>query len=208
MSDLPPSPSRRRIGPERPPGTGNPAGGQRRIPPHGDLSPDGQRIWPRPSKCSRMIVWTGAAVMATAATAGTVLALRHIADRIAPRCASSSDQRDEQTAPPSRPQEPQAPRAAPNQPPRPKARVKAKPRKRPLVDEIEDTGHRLTATVGNVSSSLAAAVAGFARLALQSRGIVQDFSEVADMIRTTLATRQAEKQPERHPPDPAEKPRG
>lgn len=54
----------------------------RRIPPHGDVSRDGERIWPRPSMTSRVVVYGGAAIAAAAATAGVVLAARKVADMV------------------------------------------------------------------------------------------------------------------------------
>ena len=50
--------------------------------PHGDVTPDGSRPWPKPSMTSRVLVYGGAAVAAAAVTAGAVLAVRTIADRI------------------------------------------------------------------------------------------------------------------------------
>lgn len=54
----------------------------RPIPPHGDVSRDGERAWPRPSMTSRVLVYGGAAVAAAAATAGAVLAARKVADMV------------------------------------------------------------------------------------------------------------------------------
>ena len=54
----------------------------RRIPPHGDVSPDGQRIWPHPSTAAKLLVWGGTAAAAVAVTAGTALALRRIGDAL------------------------------------------------------------------------------------------------------------------------------
>lgn len=54
----------------------------RRIPPHGDVSPDGERIWPRPSATARLLVWGGTAAAAVAVTAGTALLLRRIGDAL------------------------------------------------------------------------------------------------------------------------------
>lgn len=54
----------------------------RPIPPHGDVSRKGDRIWPQPSMTSRVLVYGGAAIAAAAATAGTVLAVRKVADLV------------------------------------------------------------------------------------------------------------------------------
>lgn len=55
----------------------------RRIPPHGDVSPDGRQVWPRPSTAAKLLVWGGTAAAAVAVTAGTALALRRIGDALA-----------------------------------------------------------------------------------------------------------------------------
>ena len=52
----------------------------RRIPPHGDVSPDGKHTWPKPSRSARWLTWGGTAIAAAAVTAGAVLAARHVAD--------------------------------------------------------------------------------------------------------------------------------
>ena len=41
----------------------------RPIPPHGDVSPDGRRVWPQPSMTSRVLVYGGMGIAAAAATA-------------------------------------------------------------------------------------------------------------------------------------------
>lgn len=52
----------------------------RRIPPSGDVSPDGQRIWPRPSLAAKVLVWGGTGIAAAALTAGTILAARRLGE--------------------------------------------------------------------------------------------------------------------------------
>lgn len=54
----------------------------RPIPPHGDVSPEGDRIWPEPSMTTRVLVYGGTALAAAAATAGAVLAVRKVADLV------------------------------------------------------------------------------------------------------------------------------
>ncbi len=54
----------------------------RRIPPSGDVSPDGKRIWPRPSLSAKILVWGGTGIAAAALTAGTILAARRIAEAV------------------------------------------------------------------------------------------------------------------------------
>lgn len=74
-----------RFGPRPvPEGHRHPAGPMesRRIPPHGDVSPDGSRVWPRPSPTAKWLVWGGTALAAAAATAGTVIVARHVIDAL------------------------------------------------------------------------------------------------------------------------------
>ena len=54
----------------------------RRIPPHGDVSPRGDRIWPRPSASAKLLIYGGTALGAAAATAAGILAVRKIADLV------------------------------------------------------------------------------------------------------------------------------
>ena len=54
----------------------------RRIPPHGDVSPQGDRIWPQPSTSAKLLVYGGTALGVAAATAAGVLAVRKIADLV------------------------------------------------------------------------------------------------------------------------------
>ena len=56
--------------------------GPRRTLPHGDVTRDGAHAWPRPSMTSRVLVYGGAALAAAAVTAGTVLAVRKVADLV------------------------------------------------------------------------------------------------------------------------------
>ena len=75
--------SETRFGPRPvPEGHRHPAGPSesRRIPPHGDVSPDGSRVWPRPSPTAKWLVWGGTALAAAAVTAGTVIVARQLLD--------------------------------------------------------------------------------------------------------------------------------
>lgn len=75
--------SETRFGPRPvPPGHRPSAGPQssRRIPPSGDVSPDGKRSYPRPSRTAKWAVWGGTGIAAAALTAGAVLAVRHVVD--------------------------------------------------------------------------------------------------------------------------------
>lgn len=55
----------------------------RRTIPSGRVSPDGKRAWPQPSLTSRILVYGGMGIVAAAATAGAVLAVRAGVDAIA-----------------------------------------------------------------------------------------------------------------------------
>lgn len=55
----------------------------RYIPPSGDVSEDGKRIYPQPSLSSRILVWGGIVAASAAATAGAVLAVRTVVDGVA-----------------------------------------------------------------------------------------------------------------------------
>ena len=65
-------------GHRRPPGPVE----SRRIPPHGDVSPDGSHPWPRPSRGAKWLVWGGTGLVAATLTAGTVIAARHLIDLV------------------------------------------------------------------------------------------------------------------------------
>lgn len=54
----------------------------RRITPHGDVSPQGNRIWPQPSMTSRVLVYGGTALGIAAVTAAGILAVRKVADLV------------------------------------------------------------------------------------------------------------------------------
>lgn len=68
-------------GPDRPQ-PGAPRMESRRIPPHGDVSPRGDRVWPRPSMTAKVLVYGGTALGVAAATAAGVLAVRKVADLV------------------------------------------------------------------------------------------------------------------------------
>ncbi len=79
------TPGDTRFGPRPvPKGHRHPAGPSesRRIPPHGDVSPDGHRVWPRPSPTAKWLVWGGTALAAAAVTVGAVIAARHVLDAL------------------------------------------------------------------------------------------------------------------------------
>lgn len=164
----------------------------RRIPPHGDVSPDGSRIWPRPANSSRLIVWGGTAVATAAATAGAVMLMRHLADSItsSKQPASRIYSGDDDSALGPRSSAPAKPARTWTEanPAKPSVqKTKLKPRKsRPLIKEIEETSQRLTGSLDGVIASLGGALTGFCKVASQAGNIMRDFSDTADMVRTVL----------------------
>ncbi|MFH5774007.1 hypothetical protein ACHFJ0_07125 [Paracoccus sp. NGMCC 1.201697] len=166
----------------------------RRIPPHGDVSPDGLRAYPRPSRLAKWVVWGGTGIAAAALTAGTVIAARHLSDLISGRDDDrprpprpTRHRRDPQppaprfAAPPA--QVPQAPRPRPAQP---------QPARRNLMEEIEANTATLTSSVDNVVKSVTAAVAGFHGVASQASAIMREFGDAADLVRDILDRREPE----------------
>lgn len=168
----------------------------RRIPPHGDVSPDGSRIWPRPSPGAKWLVWGGTALVAAVLTAGTVIAARHavaalsgarpgpVRDRDARHLSDAAD----------------APRGAPARP---------GPRRDPprpgLVQEIEANTASLANAVENVMQALSAGMAGFRDVAGQSGAIMREFGDAASLAQDILG-RKHPQAPPRHrrsepPPD-------
>ena len=163
----------------------------RRVIPHGDVSPDGKRAWPRPSLTARLIVWGGTGIAVAAATAGTVLAMRHVADLVA----------GEPGPKPHRRKDPQP------IPPRPQPVPRRKPPQPHLMDEIEENTRRLTGTVDGVVGSLGSAVAGFRSVASQAASIAREFGDTAELVRGLLNHRTETRQPEpRHRDDAPDTP--
>lgn len=172
----------------------------RRIPPHGDVSPDGGRVWPRPSTTAKWLVWGGTALGAAALTAGTVIAARHLLglsddddrsaqprSRVAPRFAELSPQEREAMRERARARESQDARRA--------ARLRAealhnaapdaRPRRRQpgLLQEVEANTASMSNGVDNVMRSLGAAMTGFRTVAAQAGAIMREFGDAADLVR-------------------------
>lgn len=170
--------------------------GPRRIPPHGDVSPDGRHAWPRPSSGAKWLVWGGTVLGAAALTAGTVIAARHLLQRaspddtpparpsLAPRFADMD--RDEREALRQRA------RARESQDARRAAHIRAEAaqrghRPRPgLLQEVEANSASISNGVEHVMRSLGAAVMGFRTVAGQAGAIIREFGDTADMIRGSL----------------------
>lgn len=203
--------SQTRFGPRPvPEGQRHPAGPQelRRIPPHGDVSPDGSRAWPRPSPAAKWLVWGGTALAAAAVTAGTVIAARHLLDAasgprrktgpersMAPRFADLTP--EERAAMRRRVRD----RDRDDEEARRLARLRAaaeaeaeadpthaRPRRRPaprpsLMQEVEANTTSLQNGLENVMQALDTAVSGFRTVAGQTSGILREFDGAAGLIR-------------------------
>lgn len=192
----------------------------RRIPPHGDVSPDGNRVWPRPSPSTKWLVWGSTALAAAALTAGTVIAARALLD--ATSGAGSRRRRDG-------PERSMAPRFADLSPEeraamrrrvrdrdeaeaRHLARLRAdaeadaeagadaahgRPRRRPaprpsLMQEVEANTASLQNGFENVMQTLDTAMRGFRSVAGQTSGILHEFDGAAGLIRDILGRRRAD----------------
>lgn len=191
----------------------------RRIPPHGDVSPDGSRAWPRPSPGAKWLVWGGTALAAAAVTAGTVIAARHLLD------AATGPRRK------GGPERSMAPRFA-DLPPEERAAMRrrvrdradedarrlarlraeaeaeletgtdadaahARPRRRPaprpsLMQEVEANTASLQNGLESVMQALDTAVSGFRTVAGQTSGILREFDGAAGLIRGLFGGGQAE----------------
>ncbi|KRW93618.1 hypothetical protein [Paracoccus sp. MKU1] len=184
-------------GHRRPPGPVE----SRRIPPHGDVSPDGSRPWPRPSRGAKWLVLGGTGLAAAALTAGTVLAARHVLDLVSQDGPPSrrrgtqaepaatgrrampvgAGQQDEETRRPVRIR----PQAERDRTPRPARR----PPRQNLLQEVEANTASLTSGVENVMRALTAAVTGFRTVAGQASTIMQEFGDAAAMVRDIIDRR-------------------
>lgn len=178
--------SETRFGPRPvPPGHRRPAEPphSRPSPPHGDVSPDGRRAYPRPSRSAKWIVWGGTGLAAAALTAGTVIAARRIVDLV-------SGHDDRPTPRPYRPDEAPRPRMHLSMPEEPAEPERPRPPRRNLMQEIESNTATLTNSVDNVMRSVSAAVTGFRSVASQASAIVQEFGEAAELVRDIISPQQ------------------
>ncbi|RCW79676.1 hypothetical protein [Paracoccus lutimaris] len=210
--------SETRFGPRPvPEGHRHPAGPSesRRIPPQGDVSPDGRRVWPRPSPTAKWLVWGGTALAAAAVTAGTVIAARHLLDAVsgpkrrdgpersmAPRFADLSP--EERAAMRRRVRDRDAEDARHFASLRAEAEAglsgagaaQDRPRRRPaprpsLMEEVEANTAGLQNGLENVMQTLNTAVSGFRAVAGQTGSILREFDGAAEMIRGIFACKEA-----------------
>lgn len=177
----------------------------RRIPPHGDVSPDGRRVWPRPSPGAKWLVWGGTALAAAAATAGTVMLARQLLDAgassrrrrglersMAPRFAELSP--EERAAMRRRVRERDAEDARHLAALRAEAEAEARiphdrPRRRPapprpsLMQEVEANTASLQNGLENTMQALDVALRAFRGVAGQTSGILREFDGAAGLFR-------------------------
>lgn len=203
-----------RFGPRPvPEGHRRPAGPSeyRRIPPSGEVSPDGSRSYPRPSRSAKWLVWGGTALAAAAATAGTVYAARQIADLISgghdepprrrqPEPLRFSSPPRVQEQPPSRRPPVQSAHDRFEDEPRPRAqprpeRPRQAPQRRPsLMQEIQSNTTSLGENVDSVMRTLSSAVAGFRGVAGQAGSIIREFSDAAALVRSIIDAKPSPRQ--------------
>ncbi|WJS84440.1 hypothetical protein [Paracoccus sp. TOH] len=165
----------------------------RRIPPHGDVSPDGTRPWPHPSRGAKWLTWGGTTLAAAALTAGTVIAARRVIDllsedepprrrgSLAPRFAEMDQAEREAMRRRTLQREAEAAREA--------ARIRAeaergrpRPRRQPrqsLMQEVDANTASLAQGVESVMRSVSSAMAGFRSVAGQATTIMQEFGDAA-----------------------------
>jgi len=170
----------------------------RRIPPHGDVSPDGRHAYPRPSRLAKWLVWGGTGLAAAALTAGTVYAARHVADMISGHGGPKPRRRP--AARPYQPDDAAAPRMGFSTPvhagdepapPRPRRHTN-----RPsLMEEVEANTASLTHSVEDVMRTVTTAVEGFRGVASQANAIIREFGDAADLVRDIIDRRPGERPP-------------
>ncbi|SMO57403.1 hypothetical protein [Paracoccus laeviglucosivorans] len=170
----------------------------RRIPPHGDVSPDGSRVWPRPSASARWLVWGGTALAVAGATAGAVIAARHIAQAL------GDDDKPRRPAQPRGFADTGARMAPPGPPPssgkpwHDEPHGRRGPRRRPrLMDEVQDNAASLSGSVDGMMRSLTTALSGFRTVAGQAGAIMREFGDAADLVRGVMGHDDGDK-PRRH----------
>lgn len=193
-----------------------------RVIPHGPVSPDGRRAYPQPSLSAKILVWGGIGIAAAAATAGTVLAARKLADLVtgdepAPRrLPAPSRPADSRREDEDRPRELSgSPRASDPRPAdartaqpfaaAPRRRRKPVPAKQSFGDQVGDIARSINSVIGAVT----AASVAFRSVAAQAPAIMNEFSRAAGQARDFVSAfmpRDANvpgAAPHRHP-DPSE----
>ena len=170
------------------------AGGTRRIPPHGPVSPDGRHARPRPSTAAMVIVWGGVALGVAGLTAATAIAARRLTgtDEPAPRprgpvraprfAEMNEDEREEMR---------RRVRAQALEDDRQAARLRAdaartrRPRGN-VAQDLTRTATELTDSLNGVARSISDAFDSFRGVSRQANSILADFVVASDQLRAIL----------------------
>lgn len=144
-----------------------------RIIPSTPPSSVGRRADADPSLSARLIVWGGVALGMAGLTAATLLATRKLAGTIA-----------DDPAPVSRPARPGfVAEPVAKQVTRQDARVAPR---RKVARDLTRTANDLSASIDGVAKSVLGAFQGFRQVSSQANGLVREFAETADQVRTVL----------------------
>lgn len=162
-----------------------------RIPPSGEVSPDGRHVWPRPSLAARIIVWGGVAAGVAGLTAAGVAVGRAIAgndrpaerDRVAPRFAQIDEDEREAMRRRVRAQARADAEAAA------RLRAKASRSRGTPAQRLTETANEVSTGLNAVVGSVLSAFEAFNTVAGQARGVVEQFTRTADQIRDATGTR-------------------
>lgn len=181
-----------------------------RIPPPGPMSPDGRRVWPRPSLTARIVVWGGVAAATAAATAGAVILGRAAANALsaddpAPRRVDPRTPRDPATLAPRFAELDEDAREAVRRRARERARAQMQrdraarvraAERRNIVGDITESAAELSGSLNSVAAAVDRAFGSFRSVAAQSSAIIAEFGAAADLIRETARPRAASDQDE------------
>lgn len=186
----------------------------RAVPPSGDVDAEGRRA-PAPSMTTKVLMIGGASVAAVALTAGTLLAGRKIIDAISGGKDEDQTPRHHGKGahapfmPPMESRRGRAPRfAAMDDDERDEIRARAAARARAecrrvaelraraarnrrgdngnMIGNITDSADRFTGSIGGLMASLSSAVGGFRSVAGQAGGILSEFNNAAETVRSIL----------------------
>lgn len=193
-----------------------------RVIPHGPVSPDGRRAYPRPSLASKILVWGGVGITAAVATAGTVMAARKVAELIsgsddpalgrrvsrAPGYETLTEHEQDRLRTRAHQRALEEGRAEARafaaQAERPRRPRKPRPPQKSFGTQVGD----IARGINSVVAAATAASAAFRSVAAQAPAIMEEFGRAADQARSfasafmpenTPASRQTKAKPHRHP---------
>lgn len=196
----------------------------RRTIPSGEVSPDGKRSWPKPSLTSRIVIFGGIGIVAAAATAGAVLAVRTVVDSIAGDDEDDALEAARQRARARRSGGPRPPRFGPRSSAmgfmgdsregstrrrddgdreermrRETARRRAassRPSGGSVVETVNETVNSVTGGVRDILATVTAAIEGFRSVAAQAGDVMADFNRAADQVKSVLEPMTAQRSPQ------------